>query len=178
MYLNGAILTYIGTWSTTFLEGADKVTANVVSALGTNGLVSRTPPVVNAGLISTLGGPFGVTLQLQIENGVGFNSPDDIIAIIRHQVYQETSSFPTSDSIPQVQQTDGSIVQTGQPAAPATSAQTGCIAGTSSDLSNNFDLGCWFKNLTTGGLTTVGILALLAVLGVVILSQVPKPIRA
>jgi hypothetical protein len=63
-------------------------------------------------------------LQVQVNNGMGFSDPNDVISIIRHEVFVATGSFPTADSIPTVQ-TPGAAgpVATGQPmpagAAPA-----------------------------------------------------------
>jgi hypothetical protein len=116
---------------------------------------------------------FPVTLNLQVDNGLGFNSLDDVISIIRHWVYQETGNYPNSDSIPYQQIPDtgtglpGAPVATGQPGAPVgAGTPSGCIAGTGNDTSGSFSLSCWFSNLTTKGLTSVGFLGLLFALGI------------
>jgi hypothetical protein len=108
--------------------------------------------------------PFSVTLELQIDNGLGFNSENDVVQIVRHWVYDVTGAFPETDSIPYKQLPDSGAIPTGQP-VPKPSVSSGCIAGTSNDTSGSFSFSCWFGNLTTKGLTSVGFIALLVLLG-------------
>lgn len=166
MIPNGSTFTYAGTWRAG-LSRADVLVQNVVAALAVDGLVSRAAPKVNASLITTFGGSFGVTLQLQVANGLGYGSIDDIIGVIRHEAFDETGYYPSSDNVPGFTSPSGDTQGTGQPdntGANDTAAQ--CIAGSSSDTDGNFSISCWFKNLTTQGLSTVGLLAIVAIAGI------------
>jgi len=165
-----SIATYNGTWHGTFSLSADQVIKRVLTKLTAMGLVTRSSSF-DAGFSSTLGGPFTVHLVLQVENGLGFASQDDIIADVRHAVYEVTGDYPTADSIPQVQYPgDRSPVDTGEPGPGQPSGPAGCIAGTSSDTSGSFSLSCWFSNLTSAGLSSVGIVVLIgvAIFGIVL----------
>ena len=166
MIPNGANVTYTGTWHTTFTKTSANVIREVSAGLSKNSLPVRSYSS-DATWSTDLGtGEFNVTLHLQVENGMGFSSPDDIISLIRHWVYQVTGDFPTADSLPYAQQTPGGDeTPTGQPPPPADKGAKGCIAGTSNDVSGSFSLSCWFSNLTTKGLTSVGFIAMLVLLG-------------
>lgn len=160
MISNGTIITYSGTWPHGLFSSADEVVRRVSANLVGDGLPFRTTPQVDASITTTLGGDFGVSVQIEIQNGLGFDTIDDIISIIRHEVYAITGKFPTSDSIPKV-----GNQSTGQPSDNTTKKQTGCISGTNNALDGSFSIGCWFDNLTTKGFTTVGVLTLIAVAG-------------
>lgn len=172
MIPNGANLTYTGTWQTAL----GKTSADVIRGVST-GLLKNSLPVRSFTSDATwatdfghglgiAGAPFVVTLHLQVENGLGFGSPNDIIALVRHWVYDTTGYFPITDSLPYAEQTPGrGEIPTGQPAAPPTPPGGGCIAGTSNSLDGKFSISCWFGNLTTKGLTSVGFIALLVLLG-------------
>ncbi|SRR6266404_1767788 len=165
-----SIVTYNGTWHGTFSLSADQVVKRALTKLTGMGLVTRNSSF-DAGFTSTLGGPFTVHLVLQVENGLGFSSQDDIIADIRHTVYDVTGDFPTADSIPQVQYPgDRSPVDTGEPGPGAPSGPVECIAGSSNDTTGRFSLSCWAKNLTSAGLSSVGIVVLIgvAIFGIVL----------
>lgn len=165
MIPNGSTFTYAGTWRAG-LSRADVVVQNVVAALAVDGLVSRAAPKVNASLITTFGGSFGVTLQLQVSNGLGYGTIDDVIAVIRHECFDETGYYPSSDNIPGFTSPSGDTQSTGQPDNTAADATAQCIAGSGTDTDGNFSISCWFKNLTTQGLSTVGLLALIAIAGI------------
>jgi hypothetical protein len=111
-----SILNYVGTWTIPIEfsnpSASDIVTA-VTAALENDGLEVRSASNTAGYLSST----FTATLQIQVNNGMGFSDPNDVISIIRHEVYVATGSFPTSDTIPTVQ-TPGAAgpVATGQPA--------------------------------------------------------------
>lgn len=168
MIPNGSNVTYTGTWSAPPGEDNNSVVQGVVGSLQTSGLISRSAPKIDAGWLSNinpLGGSFSVTLALQVQNGLGFGSVDDIISIIRHWVYDSTGEYPTADSISNYTNTSGSVVRTGQPDNTDKPA-IGCTSGSSSDTNGNFSISCWFKNLTNQGLSTVGLLAIVAIAGI------------
>jgi hypothetical protein len=164
MIADQSIVTYSGTWKAPAGLDNGTVVNDVLNALVSDGIVSRASPVISgASDFNPLGGTFTVKLILQVENGLGFANPDDFISIIRHEVLQEVGEYPSSDSVPQVQVPGRTPVPTGQPGASAgTPPPSGCISGSSSDLTGSFSLSCWFSNLTGKGLSTVGILALIA----------------
>lgn len=166
MIPNNANLTYNGTWHTTFFKTSAQVIREVSAGLNKNSLPVRSY-TSDATWSTDLGpGEFNVTLHLQVENGLGFEKPEDIIALVRHWVFDVTGDFPTSDSLPYAQQApSGGELPTGQPAPPKTPPGGGCIAGTSSAVDGKFSISCWFGNLTTKGLTSVGFIALLVLLG-------------
>lgn len=173
MYPNGTILTYNGQWATWGLTSSPDSLVNAVSVdLATAGLPVRSYKVNQSfgQSVSEIGLriAFGVTLQLQVENGLGFNDDNAVIALIRDSVHSVLGSFPTADSLPYKQlPADSAPSPTGQPdVARDTTKPKGCISGTGKDTDNNFDFSCWFKNLTTQGLSTVGLLALVAVAGI------------
>lgn len=120
---------------------------------------------------------YDVSMQLQVENGLGYGDVNDIIAIVRHMVFAEENRFPLSDNIVLVQTPGGTPQPTGQPGtgAPPGAPREGCIAGTAQNLQGNFSLGCWFDSLTSKGLSIVGILALLIVAGLALIFFAPVP---
>src|SRR5205085_12309900 len=99
-----------------------------------------------------------VTMQIEVESGYDYGSESDVASIINHAIYQQFGVLPAA-SIPRFQPPSGGSVGTGQPVLPdpgKTGPQaSGCIAGSSNDLSGKFSLSCWFNNLTTKGLSTV-----------------------
>jgi hypothetical protein len=119
-----SILNYVGTWTIPIEfsnpSASDIVTA-VTAALENDGIEVRSSSNTAGYLSST----FTVNLQLQVNNGMGFSDPNDVISIVRHEVYVATGSFPTSDTIPTVQ-TPGAAapVATGQPAPALGPAST------------------------------------------------------
>lgn len=187
---NGTIVTYNGAWpyepGLSVFAIADQTVQDVLGKLVTSGLVSRSAPVIDSSLTGFVEGTnYQVTLQLEVQNGLGFGTTDDIISIIRHWVYQVTGSFPSGDSIPKVQTPTptvdtsslppGTTVATGQPGATAPPAK-GCLAGSSNDTTGSFSLSCWWGNLTTKGLSTVGLLAIAIVagIGIFLYAQAPR----
>jgi hypothetical protein len=160
-------LTYTGTWKSTFFKDANQVVNEVSTALANDQLPVRFSTTDAGFFNSALESPFKVTLTIQVDNGLGFGSVNDIIALIRHEVYQVTGSFPTSDTLPYSQQPGQGTVATGQPAPPAgAGAPQGCLSGTSNDATGSFSLSCWFSNLTQKGLASVGFLTILAIAGI------------
>src|SRR5216683_1300104 len=91
---NGAILTYTGTWYASLFTSTSDLVANVAARLIEAGLLVRTqninqnPWAVAGGIVGLGGNTFTVTLQIDVENGLGFNGPNDVIVVIRHAVYQ------------------------------------------------------------------------------------------
>ncbi len=165
MIPDGSVVSYTGTWSRggigEFFESADGLVNEVSTRLTSAGLPVRNR-TIDASIFNQ---EFTVTLQLQVENGMGFSTPDDIISVIRHWVYIVTGRFPTADSLPYVQRPGGGKEPTGQP-KPGGTAPAGCISGSSLDTSGNWSFSCWWDNLTTKGLSTVGLLALAAAVGI------------
>jgi hypothetical protein len=120
-----SILNYVGTWTVpaTFEDAASVMTA-VVSALEQDGLEVRSSSTSG----SMFSAQFTANLQIQVNNGMGFSDPNDVISIVRHEVYVATGSMPVADSIPTVQ-TPGAAaaVSTGQPVPVATAGSANPI---------------------------------------------------
>jgi hypothetical protein len=164
MVPNGSIVTYVGTWPHATLNTPDHTTGNVLAALAKDGLASVRPPQVDSQFLGAITRqPFKVTLFLQVENGGGFSDEGDIVDLVRHEVYQELGSFPLSDDTPYIQYPGDTSAN---PTVQASVSSSYCIAGKNSDTSGGFSVGCWFKNLTTTGLSTVGLLSLIAIAGI------------
>jgi hypothetical protein len=96
----------------------------VAQALGADGFAVRNSQLSTSGIASYVGleDTFQVTLQLQVNNGQGFADPNDIISVIRHEVYVASGYFPLADAIPTMQTPDptqpgglAAAVGTGQP---------------------------------------------------------------
>jgi hypothetical protein len=119
-----SLVTYTGKWAPTYTLGAQDVISAVTAALAKDGLNVKNVATDAGFLDTTVVGmtiqptPFNVTLQIQIANGQGFGSPDDVISIIRHEVYVATGAMPVADSMPIVQPPGGSATGTGQPFGP------------------------------------------------------------
>lgn len=181
MVPNGAVLTYVGTWQAGgfgggFWQTTNQLISAVTQDLLAQGIAVRTSSTDQSigNIISGMGGgQFNITMQVQVENGLGFNSSDDIVSIIRGAVYQETGQFPLSDSMPYDCST-GSCLATGQPVPTPTGQSSGCIAGTSNDLTGNFSISCWFSNLTTKGFSSIGMIAILVVVGLILLAKTER----
>jgi len=103
----GAILTYKGTWTT--VQDPQSLVNAVVSQLNGDGqltvLQAPTSASIGATIANAIGmnNPFSVTLVLQVTNGMGFSSVNDVISIVRHYVYAVAGVFPQTDAITQVQ---------------------------------------------------------------------------
>jgi hypothetical protein len=112
---DGSLITYHGTWTSVFNTGqgisqpgyAQAIVDGVVAALNADGQLAvlsypRNLSSSFSGAISAIIGsnaPFDVSLGLQVKNGLGFGSVDDIISIIRHYVYTVSGQFPVNDQI-------------------------------------------------------------------------------
>lgn len=171
MIPNGSIVTYKGTWYASLFSSSNGVVSSVGADLATAGLLVKSSKInvsttaVVTGVIGLGGNTFDVVLTLQVENGLGYDSPESIINQVRDAVNSVTGRFPNADSIPSFSDTSGNVQSTGEPDV-STPDVTGCIAGSGNDTDGNFSISCWFKNLTTQGLSTVGLLALVAIAGI------------
>ncbi len=94
---NQSIVTYRGKWAPGSLRSAEAAIGAVLSALTQDGFAVR-----NVSSDATADGPFDVTLQLQVTNGVGFSEPSAIIAIVQAEVFTATGVTTLADSIPNV----------------------------------------------------------------------------
>ena len=141
MVPNQAVVNYQGTWP---LGGkaASALLAQVSGALAQDGLVVRGMSSDAGFLANSPNVPFvqqltfNVRLQIQVTNGMGYGDPNDIISIIRHEVYVATGQFPITDSIPTVQVPAG---DGGVPSAPTATGQPDSSAAP-------VDLGQWLSS--------------------------------
>lgn len=135
-----AVVNYQGQWTAPFGMGSEDLINQVTANLQKDGLLVRGESNT-ASAMQKMGTPlfspepFGVTLQLQVNNGLGYGDPNDIISIIRHEVYLVSGVMPNGDSIPSVKlpmssaSPAGDTVSTGQPEQAVSTA-----AASSSDL--------------------------------------------
>jgi hypothetical protein len=114
--LDQAIVQYEGVWTQvgTLVNytAATDIANRVGQRLLSDGLSVKDLQVSGAGIFG--GGPFNVSLKLQVTNGLGFASENDIILLVRHEVFTETNVFPSADTIPTVQNPNSSATDTGQ----------------------------------------------------------------
>jgi hypothetical protein len=154
MVPTGSLVTYQGTWQQDLITSPQNILLAVVDALNRAGLSVRNSAISEPGVAGYVGleQSYQVTLQLQV-NDQGHASPDDIISIIRHSVYDASGYFPLADSIPAVQ----------VPSAPAPTA-TGQpqVAGAPglvwSEKSTMPVWGTWLEN--NFGLIAMGVVGL------------------
>jgi len=176
MILDQTVLTYQGTWTNTFTQSAQDVVDAVSAKLTGAGLAIRSTSVnqpFSASAIVGVSQPFNVTLTIQVQNGVGFGSPDDVISIIRSNVYQVTGSFPQADTIPYQAAPGGSQVSTGQPGLPkppCDKSKCGFADIFSSDPSNCCGLADWLAGLTSTTAWVLGIAVIGILAGVILVS--------
>ncbi len=170
MIPNGAIVTYTGTWIRETLKSADSTFNDVAPSITEAGIALRGAPTIDASIFSSLplsGGHFQVTFQAQVENGLGFDSVESLLAAISNVVKQVSGNPPLTQSLPYVQVDKNSPpMSTGEPGPSAAGGTPQCLAGSSSDTSGSFNISCWWSNLTSKGLSTVGLLALVIVAGI------------
>lgn len=128
---NGSLLTYSGTWQSVFNTGAgyaqptdpQSILNAVVNAINADGqlTVTQAPNTLSSSFLATIEGIFGssnsfpVTLVLQVTNGQGFASVNDVISIIHHYVYTVLGGLVPLSSI------NGSITQVNTPAGAVSS---------------------------------------------------------
>lgn len=166
MIPDGSIVTYVGKWPLGTYAGFADYTGAVLSDIAGAGLTVRGKTGGFNFLNSALGTPFDIQLTLQVTNGVGFNTPDDIISVIRHFVYNEEGNYPIADSIPYIQDPGGQQQVTGQPITTGTAATPAAHA--CGDPSWGFfdDPGQYISCLSTKGLSTLGLVFIGLLIGV------------
>lgn len=142
---NHAILIYQGIWEAIPSVGATELASRVTSALIKDGFSikdltsdagffqSTAVPFLGAALT-----PFHVTMRIQVVNGVGYGSEDDVLSIIHHEYNVIVNKFPVSDTIPTIQNPNQSVVDTGQ----------GQITNSPNEKSSSF-LGGLFDGVTS-----------------------------
>lgn len=166
-----------------FVE-ASGVQGAISSALASMGLTVRSAQNDSGILgITFWTNPITFTMQVEVDTGFDYGSENDVAALINHGVYEALGVMPSSFSIPRFTLPpgggagSGGTVNTGQPGSSsnAGAAPSGCIAGSSNDLSGSFSLACWFSNLTSKGLSTVGLLAIAVVVGIAVFVFAPRP---
>lgn len=97
----GALLTYVGTWRTTWTMRSDEVIGEVVARLAQSGLPARSSDYKNSSLLTNVSitpQNFDVTIVVQASGG--FAKIQDAISIIDHTVNEVTGLFPLSSSVP------------------------------------------------------------------------------
>lgn len=107
----GSIITYSsGDWySGWFSSAIDTINAVGQLLVSNDGMKIRKVNSVSVnGIVSAvdkyLGGPakFSVELEIEITGGLGFNSVDDVAAVVNHEAYQATGKLPAISSVPKV----------------------------------------------------------------------------
>lgn len=165
--LDKSTVTYTATVSHTEYQGfgtPSGLIADVKAALRSQGVTVISYTSSGGFLASVTGGSFSVTLQIHIENGLGFADETALRGVVDDAIEaQGLGVSVVSSDILKIQGPDGSNTKT---SVNDGAAKDGCIAGTGNDLAGNFSLSCWFGNLTGKGLSTVGLLTVVAVLGV------------
>jgi hypothetical protein len=180
---NGSIVTYTGTWpapgqgvfsaSPSFGKSPDDYVGSVAKHLTEAGLVLRSSEN-DGGFLGEVIGTYtklNVKLVVQVANGTGFGSQDDVASIINNAVYQESGTLPYSWSVPYLQVPGGSQMPTGEPSPPASPGKA--CAG-SKDAAGNFDLGCWLSSLTTNVMWAVGLVGIGLFAAIILISQKDK----
>lgn len=165
----GSIVTYQGTWPIGTYFGFVDYTPDVLNDLNAAGLAVQGKTggfnVTNA----ALGNPFQIGLTLQVQNGTGFNSTDDILAIISNAVAKEQGNPPIAQSIPYVTAPGGTAQATGQATAAASQGNTAGGAGHQcGDPTWGFfdDPTQWLTCLSQKGLSTLGLVFVGLLIGV------------
>lgn len=125
MVPDGSVVIYTGTWVPHGTQGATEVIQKASGILAQEGLSVRS--VSSSAYRFLLNNTFNVRLQIQVQNGMGYGSPDDIGSIVDNAAYQVTGSMPlTKGSISSVQ-VPGSVASTptGEPEVPNTGSGSG-----------------------------------------------------
>ncbi len=145
-----SVVTYQGTWQNNFSGNSATQTSPqvilqaVMQALGQDGFAVRNSQISTSGVASYVGleDTFQVTMQLQVNNGQGFADPNDIISVIRHEVYVASGYFPQADSIPTMQTPDPT--QPGGLAAPVGTGQP-TVAGAPPPPGSSTSITAWLE---------------------------------
>ena len=172
---NNSIVTYVATFAPGVGYNQQTAQAAITAKLTSVGMTVLAATQSGEGFFSIGTEPITFTMQVKVQTGFDYSSEDDVASIINHIIYEIFNILPAA-SIPRFQPPSGGQTATGQPDPGKTSPkQSGCIAGSSSDLSGSFSLGCWFSNLTTKGLSTFGILGIIIAVGIGIFVFAPRP---
>jgi len=129
-----SVVNYQGTWQSDLITSSQNILLAVTAALANDGFEVRNSQISTSGIAGYLGveESYGVTLQLQVNNGMGFGDPNDIISIINHEVYVASGYMPLAGSIPTVQSPGAAgAVATGQPSVAGAPAIPGSLDLTS-----------------------------------------------
>jgi len=145
---DGAIVIYQGQWQTTYSTWGPMDVVNAVKPiLAQHGLALRSesinaPTAAKLGLASI---PFGITLTLQVNTGLGgFGKPDDVASVVDGAVYQAIGHMPVASAITSVQG-----ASTGQP-GPAT-APGSSQAPPQPTFTTWLESNAWWLALLAGG---------------------------
>ncbi len=171
---NNSIVSYVAQFVPGVGYNSGDVQGKVTAALAAVGMPVLTMTVSGESFFSIGTEPLTVTLQAKIQTGYDYGDETDVASIMNHAIYSVFGVLP-SGSIPRFQPPSGAGVVTGQPNLTAPKPPDGCIAGSSNDLAGSFSLSCWFSNLTSKGLSTVGLLTIAIAVGVAIFFFAPRP---
>ena len=165
---NKSTVTYTATVNHTQYVGfgtPSGLVADAKAALRPQGVTVITFSSSSEALASITGGSFTLNMQIHVENGLGFDSEESLRNVVDDAIESTgTGVSVVSSDVLSIQTPDGAVTKT---SANADKPQTsGCISGSGNDLNGNFSLSCCFGNLTGKGLSTVGLLTIVAVLGV------------
>lgn len=164
----GSIVTYQGTWPIGTWFGFVDYTSDVLNSLNAAGLAVQGKTggfnVTNA----ALGNPFQIGLTLQVQNGVGFESVNDILAVISSAVQQAEGNPPIAQSIPYVTQPGGSAQPTGQATSAASQGNSNAGGHQCGDPTWSFfdDPTQYLSCLSQKGLSTLGLVFIGLLIGV------------
>jgi hypothetical protein len=118
-----------------------------------------------------------VELVLQVQNGLGFGNENDIITLIRHEVYNATGEYPTADTIPLIQVPGSGPARTDQPNPPASLSEKETFCSGSRNQTGSWSLTCWLRNLTSEGMWMIGLLAVGALAALFLIFQSGRTIK-
>jgi hypothetical protein len=179
---NGSVASYQGQWPHS-LTGGDDIAA-VGAQLLDDGLTIASSST-SGSFLGAFGGLYTVNLQIVNQSGQELDDTD-LLAQVADAVLQVTGSIPASGAVTGVtgagigvnsgtgtfgnvstQTAAGAAIAAANP--PSTAHQCGDPTWGFTD-----DPVQWLKCLTTGGLTTVGLLAIGLVIGIVLIVTAPK----
>lgn len=101
----GSIVTYHSEdWYAGYFTGASDLFGKVGQKLSADGLklLNSEVTAVQGGILTEvekyLGGPatLAVTLNVEVSGGLGYNSADDVVSIVDHEVYAVTGTLPST----------------------------------------------------------------------------------
>lgn len=188
MIQNGAVLTYLGSWDLSIIGQSDPyfsdsdAQSEISAALSTSGIAvqSFSAAVQGTGfpwlgpIQVLLSGPravLDVSMQLVVQNGQGFNSPDDVLKLVRAAVQLIIGTTPSADSIPYDQEPGASPKAVTDPNCPCGFSDL-FIPGGCCTVSN------WFGKLETSALWLIGIILITGLAAVFLIGEGKKRILA